>query len=84
MNILLWIILGGVAGWIASMIMKSDSSQGTLMDIVLGVVGAVVGGYVMNFFGQAGVTGFNIYSLIVATVGAVIVIWIGRMLRRGA
>lgn len=82
MNILLWVILGGVAGWLASMIMKSDNSQGTLMDIVLGIVGSVVGGFVMNFFGQAGVTGFNIYSLIVSTIGAVIVIWIGRLLRR--
>lgn len=84
MNALLWIILGGVAGWLASIIMKTDYSQGTLLDIILGIVGAVVGGFIMNFFGQAGVTGFNLYSLIVATIGAVVVIWIGRLLRRTA
>ena len=82
MSFLLWIILGLVAGWLASVVMKTDASQGAIMDIVLGVIGAVVGGFVMNFFGQAGVTGFNIYSLIVATVGAVILIWLGRMLSR--
>ncbi len=82
MNILLWIILGGVAGWLASIVMKTDYAQGNLMDIILGIVGSVVGGFVMNFFGQAGVTGFNIYSLVVATIGAIIVIWIGRLLRQ--
>jgi len=84
MNILLWIVLGGVAGWLASMLMKTDYSQGTLLDIFLGIVGAVVGGFIMNFFGQAGVTGFNLYSLVVATIGAAVVIWIGRMLRKTA
>jgi uncharacterized membrane protein YeaQ/YmgE (transglycosylase-associated protein family) len=81
MEILLWIILGALAGWLASVIMKTNASQGVVMDIVLGIVGAIVGGFVMNFFGQSGVTGFNLYSLIVAVVGAVIVIWLGRMLR---
>lgn len=81
MNILLWIVLGFLAGWIASMVMKTDSRQGTLMDIVLGVVGAVVGGFIMNVFGAPGVTGFNIYSILVATFGAVVLIWLGRSLR---
>ena len=84
MNIILWVILGGVAGWLASIVMKTDLEQGMLMDIVLGIIGAVVGGFVLNFLGQAGVTGFNLYSLIVSTIGAIIVIWIGRMLRRTA
>ncbi len=82
MNILLWIVLGFLAGWIASVVMKTDSSQGTIMDIVLGVVGAVVGGFVMNLFGAPGVTGFNIYSILVAAFGAVVLIWLGRSLRR--
>jgi uncharacterized membrane protein YeaQ/YmgE (transglycosylase-associated protein family) len=79
LNIILWIVFGGVAGWIASMIMKTDRSQGTLVDIILGIVGAMVGGFVMNFLGQSGVTGFDLYSLIVAIVGACIVIYLGRL-----
>jgi uncharacterized membrane protein YeaQ/YmgE (transglycosylase-associated protein family) len=82
MNILLWIVFGALAGWIASIIMKSPN--GALMDIVIGIVGAVLGGWIMNFFGQAGVTGFNIYSFIVAIIGAIILIAIVRAVRRTA
>lgn len=81
MNILLWIIFGALAGWIASVIMKTDSNQGTTMDIVMGVVGAMVGGFLMSLIGQSGVTGFNLYSLAVAVIGAVVVIYVGRALR---
>lgn len=81
MGILLWIVFGAIAGWLASVLMKSDS--GLLWDIVLGIVGAAIGGFVMNLFGQPSVTGFNIYSLFVAIVGAVILIWIGRRLHMG-
>lgn len=83
MGLLLWLILGAVAGWLASVLMKSDHSQGLIMDIILGIVGSVVGGMIMNFFGQSAVTGFNLYSLLVATLGAVVLIWIGRILSRG-
>lgn len=76
MSVIGWIILGLIAGWLASKIMGTSGSQGVLMDIVLGIVGAVVGGFVFSLFGTAGVTGFNIWSLIVATIGAVIVIWL--------
>ncbi|MBW7944386.1 GlsB/YeaQ/YmgE family stress response membrane protein [Patescibacteria group bacterium] len=78
MSFLAWIILGLVAGWIASIVMKTDSTQGPFLDILLGVVGAVVGGYVFNFLGMSGVTGFNFYSLVVATIGAIILIAVGR------
>lgn len=81
MGIVLWIIFGALAGWIASMIMKTDSNQGTMMDIIMGVIGAMVGGFIMNFFGQSGVTGFNINSLAVAVIGAVAVIYVGHALR---
>lgn len=80
MGILLWIIFGAVAGWIASMIMGT-SSQGTLADIVMGIIGSVVGGFLMNLIGKSGVTGFNVNSLIVAVVGAMVVIFVGRKLR---
>lgn len=80
MNIVLWIVLGAAAGWIADIVMHSD--HGLLEDILLGVIGAFVGGAVMNFIGQTGFTGFNLYGLLVAVVGAVILIFIGRLLHR--
>jgi uncharacterized membrane protein YeaQ/YmgE (transglycosylase-associated protein family) len=73
MGIIAWLILGLVAGFLGSKIINK-SGEGVLVDILLGIVGAVVGGFVFTFFGAAGVTGFNIYSLVVATVGAVIVL----------
>lgn len=80
MDVLLFVLLGFLAGWIASIVMKTDSRQGMVMDIILGIVGAFVGGFIMNLFGAPGVTGFNIYSIIVATLGAIVLIWLGRML----
>ena len=80
MNILLWLILGAAAGWIADLIMKS--TNGLVVDIILGIVGALVGGFIMNLLGQSGVTGFNIYSLVVAVIGAVILIFIGRLFHK--
>lgn len=81
MGILAWIILGGVAGWIASLILGADASQGLVLNIVVGIVGAFLGGVIFNFFGTAGITGFNLYSLIVATVGATVCIWVVRLIR---
>lgn len=81
MSLLLWIVFGALAGWIASMLMHTDGYQGTMMDILLGIVGSVVGNYLFGLAGQSGVTGFNLYSMVVAVVGAVVVIFIGRLLR---
>lgn len=81
MNILLWILFGALAGWIASVIMRTNASQGIFMDILLGIIGGVLGGFLMSLLGQPGVTGFNLYSLLVAVVGAVVLIWLGRVLR---
>lgn len=75
------IIFGAMAGWITSIIMKTDNSQGTLSDIVMGIIGAEVGGFIMNLLGYTGVTGFNLYSLVVAVIGAIFIIYIGRMAR---
>jgi uncharacterized membrane protein YeaQ/YmgE (transglycosylase-associated protein family) len=75
MSVIGWIVLGLVAGFIASKIVNS-SGQGLLMDIVLGVIGAVVGGLIFSFFGASGITGFNIWSLIVAIVGSIVVLWL--------
>jgi uncharacterized membrane protein YeaQ/YmgE (transglycosylase-associated protein family) len=75
MGIIAWLVIGLVAGFIASKIVNHTGS-GIIMDIVLGVVGAFVGGFIFNFFGHSGVGGFNLYSLLVATVGAVVVLFI--------
>lgn len=72
MGIIAWLILGAVAGWLASLIMKTDAEQGALANIVVGIIGAVVGGFVFGLFGESSVSGLNLYSLLVATVGAVI------------
>jgi uncharacterized membrane protein YeaQ/YmgE (transglycosylase-associated protein family) len=80
MDILLWIVFGALAGWIASMIMQS--SGGLLWDIVVGIVGAVIGGFIMNALGESGVGGFNLYSLIVAVIGSCVLIAIVRAVRR--
>ena len=75
MSVIAWIILGLISGFIGSKIVNK-TGQGFLMDVVLGIVGAVVGGFIFTFFGAAGVTGLNIYSLIVSIVGAVVVLWV--------
>lgn len=79
MGILSWIILGGVAGLIAYKL-TGTHGQGCLMSILLGIAGAVVGGVVFRFLGGAGVTGLNIYSMAVATVGALLVLALSRFL----
>jgi len=81
MNLLLWILLGLIAGWLASVVMKTSAQQGPILDVVLGIVGAVVGGLVMNLLGFGGVTGFNITSILVATLGAVVLIALGRAIK---
>lgn len=73
MSIIAWLILGLIAGFIGSKIVNS-TGQGVIIDIVLGVIGAFVGGYLFTLFGAAPVTGLNLYSLLVAVVGAVIVL----------
>ncbi len=75
MSIIGWIILGLIAGFIASKLINK-SGEGIILDIVLGIVGAVVGGYLFTLFGAAPVTGLNLYSLIVAVVGAVVVLFV--------
>jgi uncharacterized membrane protein YeaQ/YmgE (transglycosylase-associated protein family) len=81
-NILLWILLGAIAGWLASVAMKTRKEQGLLMDIVVGIVGAILGGWIFGLFGAQGVSGFNLYSLLVAFVGAVVLLAIVRAIRR--
>ena len=81
MTILAWIILGGLAGWIGSMLMGTDASQGIFLNIVVGVIGALIGGAMFNYFGDSGVTGLNLYSLLVAVLGSVVFIWLLKLVR---
>lgn len=81
MGYIAWIVLGGIAGWLGSMVMGTDSSQGITLNIVVGIVGAFVGGWLFTEFGLAGVTGFNFYSLGVAVVGSVVLLWVVKMVR---
>ena len=82
MNILAWIILGGIAGWIGSLIVKTNDSQGLLLNIAVGILGAFLGGLIFNLLGGAGVTGFNLYSLVVAIFGSVLLIGITKLATR--
>ena len=79
MGIIIWIIFGALVGWVASMVMGTGG--GLLWDIIVGIVGAVIGGWLMSFLGYGGVTGFNLYSFIVALIGAVVLIAIVRAIR---
>ncbi len=77
------IILGGLAGWVASMIMKTDASMGILANVVVGIIGAIIGNLLLPLFGLGGTTGFSIWSFIVALVGAVVLLFVVGMFRGG-
>ncbi len=81
MSILAWIVLGLISGFIASKIVNK-SGEGVLLDIILGIVGAVVGGWLFSLVGHSGVNGLNIYSFLVAIVGAVVVLLVYHAIRR--
>lgn len=74
MGILSWIVLGALAGWVASIIMGKNASMGSIANIVVGIAGAIVGGYVMSMVNGQGVTGFNFPSFLVALLGSVILL----------
>jgi uncharacterized membrane protein YeaQ/YmgE (transglycosylase-associated protein family) len=80
MGLIAWLIIGALAGWLASMVMKTNRQQGLITDIVVGILGAFIGGFLFNQFGAAGTTGFNIWSLFVAFTGAVVLLAAIRLL----
>ena len=80
MGIIGWIILGGIAGWIASIINGSNERQGLVGNIVVGVVGGLLGGFILGLFGIDGVNGFNLFSLLVALLGSIILLWVWNMI----
>lgn len=81
MGIILWIIFGALAGWIASFFAGTNEEQGALANIAVGIVGAFIGGFIANLFGLEGITGFNIWSLLIAIGGALLLLFIVSMFR---
>ena len=82
MGICTWLVLGGIAGWLASIIKGTNARMGMFANIITGIIGAMVGGWLFNLLGGRGVTGFNLYSLGVATVGAVILLSVLQAIRK--
>ena len=82
MNWFLWIILGGLAGWVASILTRNNARMGLFANIIVGVIGGVVGGYLMDLFGASGVTGFNLWSFFVAVVGASVLLVLYNLIRK--
>jgi uncharacterized membrane protein YeaQ/YmgE (transglycosylase-associated protein family) len=83
MSLFVWILLGLVAGFIASHIVN-HRGEGVVLDVLLGMVGAIIGGWVFHVFGHIGVTGLNLYSIVVATTGAILFLFVYHIIRRHA
>lgn len=81
MGIIGWIIIGALAGWIASKVTGNGREMGAFMNIVVGIIGGVLGGFVVNMLGGVGITGFNIWSFVVATIGSIILLMIVNAFR---
>lgn len=83
MSIIAWILVGLVAGALAKFIMPGNDPGGIILTIVIGIVGALLGGFLMNLFGRGGVEGFDIWSIVVATIGAIVLLAIYRLIAGG-
>ncbi len=84
MDIIIWILVGALAGWAASLIMKTDQQMGALANIAVGILGAFVGGWIVNMFGTAPAAGeLNVFSILTAILGAVVLLFVFKMLRGG-
>lgn len=81
MNIILWIVFGALVGWVASKLMSTDAEQGVIANVIVGIAGAFVGGYLMQVIDKSGVDGFNIKSFIVALIGAVVLLAVYKAIR---
>lgn len=84
MDVIVWIIFGALAGWTASILMETNAQQGALAHILVGIIGSVMGGYIMSIFGYGGVNGFNLYSMLVAVMGAVCSLWLYKSIAHHA
>ncbi|MDD4124354.1 MAG: GlsB/YeaQ/YmgE family stress response membrane protein [Eubacteriales bacterium] len=84
MGIIGWIVIGALAGWLASIITGNNKRMGAGANILVGIIGGVIGGIIMNLLGGYGITGFNFWSLLVATGGAAVLLFIVNMFRHGS
>lgn len=82
LSILMWIVFGALAGWIASLLMGTDREQGAIANIVVGIVGAIIGGFLVRLIGGGGISGFNLSSLLIAVIGASILLGVARLFVR--
>ncbi len=82
MGIIGWIVIGALAGWIASLITGNDKKMGAGLNILVGIIGGFIGGIIMNLLGGYGITGFNFWSLLVAIAGAIILLLIVNAVKR--
>lgn len=80
MGIIIFVVFGALVGWVASMIV--GTREGILLDIIVGIVGSVIGGWLMSFVNESGITGFNVYSFLVALLGSVVLLVIVKAIRR--
>lgn len=80
MGFIAWIIFGGLAGWIASKFMNTDKEQGIVLNVVVGIIGASIGGWIMSMLNQSAVTGFNLYSFLVAVLGACVLLFLVKLI----
>lgn len=76
-----WIVLGGLAGWVASIVAKTDKNQGLLGNIIVGILGGFLGGWIVSLLGGEGITGFNLWSFLVAAGGAVVLLFVWNSIR---
>ncbi|HSH03877.1 MAG TPA: GlsB/YeaQ/YmgE family stress response membrane protein [Anaerolineae bacterium] len=83
-NIIAWVLLGGVAGWLASKFMHRDAQMGIVANVIVGIIGASVGGFLFNLIGAAGTTGFNLWTLFVAFIGSVVLLYLFGVIKRAA
>ena len=81
MGVIAWLVLGALSGWLANKLMK-NSSSGLIDNIIIGIIGAFIGGFVFNFLGAQTITGLNLHSIFVSVVGACILLWIINKIRR--
>ena len=80
MGIVLWIIFGGIVGWIASIIMGTNKNMGIIANVLVGVAGAFIGGFIMQYFNQTGFTGFDLRNFLVALLGAVVLLGVFKLI----
>ena len=83
MSIISWIVVGIIAGFLAKYVVPGEGPGGVLGDLIIGIIGACIGGWIWNYFGHVGATGINIPSIIVAFVGSVLLLFIARAVTRG-